>query len=384
MTQTFKMDFQDLVHYLIVLKINFFFLYTNRSLQMSTMLEKAIVDAAALKEAALKNAEATIIEKYAPQIKDAVAALLEQEEEDLGLEEDPLADPLAMGDELGGEAEAPEAAVPDVPRADAGGEKLCPCPDDEDVVEVDFDQLVADMEEGPMGAPGSQEELAGAMPALQEEVDLSEEALKDIIDEEVELSEDLLASVVEALTVDMNVVPDAPNAAAQYTPEDTKDHADELAAAIETEDEDEDEQYSPETHLHELNELKQIVTSLQEDKDRLKSTILQMKDLLEEANLSNAKLLYTNRVFTSTSLNERQRNKFVEAIDSAVSVEEAKVIYETLQSTVGESTRKKTPQSLSEVVKRGSSTVLPRRNSKANNSTDDNTKIRWARLAGIK
>ena len=89
---------------------------------MSTMLEKAIVDAAALKEAALKNAEATIIEKYAPQIKDAVAALLEQEEEDLGLEEDPLADPLAMGDELGGEAEAPEAAVPDVPRADAGGE----------------------------------------------------------------------------------------------------------------------------------------------------------------------------------------------------------------------------------------------------------------------
>ena len=50
---------------------------------MSTMLEKAIVDAAALKEAALKNAEATIIEKYAPQIKDAVSALLEQEEDEL-------------------------------------------------------------------------------------------------------------------------------------------------------------------------------------------------------------------------------------------------------------------------------------------------------------
>jgi len=346
---------------------------------MSTMLEKAIVDAAALKEAALKNAEATIIEKYAPQIKDAVSALLEQEEDELGLEDDPLAD---MGGEMG--AEAPEAAVPDMPRSDAGGEKLCPCPDDEDVVEVDFDQLVADMESDPMGTPGSQEELAGAMPALQEEIELSEEILEDIIDEEVDLSEELLASVVEALTVDMNVVPDAPNAAAQYTPEGTKDHAEELAAAIETEDEDEDEQYSPETHLHELNELKQIVTSLQEDKNRLKSTILQMKDLLEEANLSNAKLLYTNRVFTSTSLNERQRNKFVDAIDSAVSVEEAKVIYETLQSTVGESTRKKAPQSLSEVVRRGSSTVLPRRNSKANNSTDDNTKTRWARLAGIK
>ena len=39
---------------------------------MSSMLEKAIVDATALREAALKNAEASIIEKYAPEIKNAV------------------------------------------------------------------------------------------------------------------------------------------------------------------------------------------------------------------------------------------------------------------------------------------------------------------------
>ena len=43
---------------------------------MSNMLEQAIVDAAALREAALKNAEQSIIEKYAPQIKEAVAAML--------------------------------------------------------------------------------------------------------------------------------------------------------------------------------------------------------------------------------------------------------------------------------------------------------------------
>ena len=51
---------------------------------MSTMLEKAIVDAAALKEAAIKNAEATIVEKYAPEIKKAISALLELDE-DFGL-----------------------------------------------------------------------------------------------------------------------------------------------------------------------------------------------------------------------------------------------------------------------------------------------------------
>ncbi len=47
---------------------------------MSNMLEQAIVDAAALREAALKNAEQSIIEKYAPQIKEAVEAMLENEE----------------------------------------------------------------------------------------------------------------------------------------------------------------------------------------------------------------------------------------------------------------------------------------------------------------
>ena len=43
---------------------------------MSNMLEQAIVDAAALKEAALKNAEHAILEKYAPEIKSAVDQLL--------------------------------------------------------------------------------------------------------------------------------------------------------------------------------------------------------------------------------------------------------------------------------------------------------------------
>jgi hypothetical protein len=44
------------------------------------MLEQAIIDAATLREAALKNAEQSIIEKYAPQIKEAVEAMLENEE----------------------------------------------------------------------------------------------------------------------------------------------------------------------------------------------------------------------------------------------------------------------------------------------------------------
>ena len=52
---------------------------------MSSMLEQAIVDATALREAALKNAEQAIIEKYAPQIKEAVESLLEGEASQLVL-----------------------------------------------------------------------------------------------------------------------------------------------------------------------------------------------------------------------------------------------------------------------------------------------------------
>ena len=44
---------------------------------MSSMLEQAIVDAQALREAALKNAEQALIEKFTPQIKEAVETLLE-------------------------------------------------------------------------------------------------------------------------------------------------------------------------------------------------------------------------------------------------------------------------------------------------------------------
>ena len=45
---------------------------------MSNMLEQAIVDAEALKEVAIKNAEAAIVEKYSDDIKKAVDQLLEQ------------------------------------------------------------------------------------------------------------------------------------------------------------------------------------------------------------------------------------------------------------------------------------------------------------------
>ena len=60
---------------------------------MSNLLERAIIDAKALKEAALKSAEQLVIEKYSEEVKTAMDKIIEQE--DPMAAADPMADPAA-------------------------------------------------------------------------------------------------------------------------------------------------------------------------------------------------------------------------------------------------------------------------------------------------
>ena len=98
---------------------------------MSSLLKEAIVDAKALREAALKSAETTIVEKYSDEVKKNLDRILEQDELGLG----------PMGD-MGAPVSAPDADI-DVPLGAAEGEELCPCPDEgeETEVEINFDEL---------------------------------------------------------------------------------------------------------------------------------------------------------------------------------------------------------------------------------------------------
>ena len=73
---------------------------------------------------------------------------------------------------------------------------------------------------------------------------------------------------------------------------------------------------------------------LKERLSQYKQATHELKETLQTVNLSNARLLYTNRVLRNTSLNERQKKRIVEAISKAGSVAEAKTIYNTLESTV--------------------------------------------------
>jgi len=352
---------------------------------MSVMLEQAIIDAEALKEAALKNAEAAIIEKYSDEIREAVDSLLDEEEqpEDLAAIED--TPQLEEQEEFEMDAEVEE--LPEIPMAHQHDAE-CGCPDHEDgevEIELDLGALTPSPEE-----MTSREEIVDEVPleeeAIQEEENLeeAEETLQEeevLEEEEIEINEEDIAEIVEELTVDATAVPSGvPGGGTNHAQ--LQDLANVIAAEnaqIEAEGEKFDEE---KIELEEA--FKQIYSENQEilgENKKYKDLLMQMKERLEEVNLSNAKLLYTNRVLGSTSLNERQKTKIVEAISKTDSVEEAKVVFETLQSAVGAIDRKRSPKSLSEAVTRKSSTTL--RSRKAKKTIADPVSNRWKALAGI-
>ena len=108
--------------------------------------------------------------------------------------------------------------------------------------------------------------------------------------------------------------------------------------------------------------------------------IEELKYELNEINLLNSKLLYTNKIFRSKSLSESQKIKVLTAFDKAKTKKEAQLVYETLLeslkvSTIGAKTSIK--ESLGSASKSlGSANAKP--------IIDvDNQFARWQTLAGI-
>jgi len=108
--------------------------------------------------------------------------------------------------------------------------------------------------------------------------------------------------------------------------------------------------------------------------------IEELKSELNEINLLNVKLLYTNKIFRSKSLSESQKIKVLTAFDKAKSKKEAQLVYETLLeslkvSTIGAKT------SIKESLGSASKSLG---NANAKPIIDiDNQFARWQILAGI-
>ena len=394
---------------------------------MSSMLEQAIVDAQALREAALKNAEQALIEKFAPQIKEAVESLLEGEvaetkrkvsyegknyslmelednkatimregEKPFVVEASELSEELLQEEEvdMGTDPEAAEEAMVDpfeeVPYAAEAD------PDAEVEYEFNMEDLEADVLDfgDALGSPAAAAEqetydnvagdLGGEEPAGDEEPDLGledEGEEEDLVQEilslmsEMDDDEDLLE---EELTVDM----DEKKHGHIVTDEGARKYDEELRKAKMESDEMKEEL---EDEKKKNEDLKETIKRFKLKNKQYKDAVEKLSQKLNETLLSNAKLLYSNKTLSDASLNERQKTKIVEAIAKSRTPEEAKHLCETLNATVTSGGDKKSPRTLSESVQRKSnlSGILPRRK-QVNESQEHTFAEKMKKLAGIK
>ena len=397
---------------------------------MSSMLEQAIIDAAALREAALKNAEQSIIEKYAPQIKDAVNSLLEREfsedykrddivryegkfarvttEADQGMvgisyigeektqlvqeaelqmaseeemlqeqegmlggsmatsapEANPITAPFAAADTRGGEVEMSMEFEfnPEDFNLDLGDLKRDAADDPESAGEepIGTDDLMSDI--GLEDEEGAEEEPAG------DEEELALQEILSMLEEEEVIEEEL---VVDVAGQHKNGTFETNEATLEYQEEM------ELAKRESTKYKEQNEAL-----MRKFKRLQEINKKEKEKSKKLSSVINKLTEKLEETLLSNAKLIYSNRTLSDTSLNERQKSKIVEAIAQTKTPDEAKSLCETLKATVG-SGKNQGPQSLSESVQRKSnlSGILPRNKKEMNESLSFSDRMK--KLAGI-
>ena len=70
--------------------------------------------------------------------------------------------------------------------------------------------------------------------------------------------------------------------------------------------------------------------SLKKELAEYRSAVKYLRDQINEVNLLNAKLLYTNKLFKQANLNNEQKLKVIESFDLTKSVREAKIVYATL------------------------------------------------------
>ena len=88
--------------------------------------------------------------------------------------------------------------------------------------------------------------------------------------------------------------------------------------------------------------MKEVETEETSELGEAMTTIEELKGQLQEVNLLNAKLLYVNKVFKSSSLTESQKVSVIAAFDKAETVKEVKLVFETVSDNVVGKTAKST------------------------------------------
>jgi hypothetical protein len=346
---------------------------TNRDL-----LKEAIADAKAVKETAIANAKLALEETFNPFLKERLAAVLAEMDE-----EDEVKEELNEKEETMDENYSEEKSMEEDMKMDETEEKM-----DED---MDLEELLRELEE--MDSLNEAEDLLndpkgptakGNVAEEAEGVDDDADGIPDEMDADVNI-EDMSTEDLEGFIKD--VIADMVSSGELEAGE-----SEEGEEEMEMNDEEgememgKEEEIDIEEMVAEIKKAKAKKEDKDEEKEKMKKELKEAYDALKlvkselnEVNLFNAKLLYTNKIFRNKNLSESQKVKVLAAFDKAVSVKEAKLVYETLSEGL-----KTTKAPVNESLLRGAASkvsgIAPKKPILEVNDQFD----RWRVLAGIK
>lgn len=136
-----------------------------------------------------------------------------------------------------------------------------------------------------------------------------------------------------------------------------------------------------------INKLNEAIRKLRranraqtEKLNKYRGAVNSLREQLEELNLFNAKLLYVNKLLQNKSLNESQKKSVIKALDEAQSLTEAKSLFNSLTSTLGSNSGRRSSLNESRILGSSSRTLT---SSQTSATSATNELSRWQRLAGL-
>jgi hypothetical protein len=305
---------------------------------MTDLLKEAIADAKAVREVALANAKLALEEAFQPRIQSMIATKLSEEaeaEDEMSEGED---EEMAMGE--GDEEYVEEGEEEEMP-VEEGEHEEAPAMEegDDEEMPVEEGEEEAPVEEGE-GEEEIDEDLMEIIRQLEEELDSSEigkgdnkQPSKSASDDHTEDKKEKVVQLVEE--------EDEEAPAVEEGDEDEVDIK-EILRALREEDDDDDDSHEEAPAVEEGEDEK--TAELEEKVNEAYAVIQFLREKLNEVNLLNSKLLFSNKLFRSYSLTESQKITVIENFDRAGSLREVKLVYATLaESFKGRSMKAQKP-----------------------------------------
>ncbi len=400
------------------------------------LLADAIADAKAVKEVAIANAKAALEEAFTPHLKDMLAQKINEIEEIDEVEEisEESRKERAKVDKyeyekgkLKGQNKFDKEVstkIDETEEMDEGYGKESMDEEKEMEEEINLDELLAELElEEDITGDGDRPDQSRSQRSNQEKQDLMQEELdeaKEEISEESraeradvdkyeyekgkeagedddvdldDMSEEELKNMIEDVIEDMVnsgeleaggdavEMADTEDEEVDVTVDVTDTEEIELEENARTDAEQEGYKDGFEDAKDDIEaELKKMKVS--EELNEAKEVINHLRSELNEVNLLNSKLLYTNKIFKSKNLTENQKIKVLKAFDKAETVKEAKNIFEALnENLVAKSIKSNIRESLGMASKPAG--VAPKRPLNENVIQEDAMVARFKKLAGI-